>query len=340
MPSHDRTESVAPLASTRASVSSEGPAISGVDTHGHVFLRSAEMIDGRRYTPAYDATIDDYLAMLDANDMSHGVLVQISILGADNTLLLDALQQEPKRLRGIIVVPPDISVGALRALDRSGVVGVRLNLIGQPDPDLADPQWREHLRRLADLGWQVEVQAEARRLPTVLPPLLTAGVPVVVDHFGRPNPALGVDDPGFRFLLSLADTGRVWVKLSGAYRNGRPKQHEAIATAAAAELLLSFGAERLLWGSDWPHTCFEQPGLAGAARRALDRWISSAEDRRAVLTDTPMRLFGFVQASDRRIEASHGRVPHERPSMHRTIRSGSKPGVELHSRDPTCSPRE
>lgn len=265
----------------------------GIDTHAHVFTQGMRMIEGRRYTPTYDAVIADYLAMLDGNGLSHGVLVQISFLGTDNSYLLRTLRQEPARLRGIVVVEPGITTEELRALDAIGVVGVRLNLIGLPNPPLASSDWQKHLRQLAELGWQAEVQAEARRLPDLLPVLLGAGVRVVVDHFGRPDQASGIEDPGFGYLLSLGKTRQVWVKLSGAYRNGPAEQGERIAASAAPALLGEFGAERLLWGSDWPHTCFERPGAATASREALDRWIPAVADRHTVLVDSPRRLFRF-----------------------------------------------
>jgi len=234
------------------------------------------------------------LAVLDENDISHGVLVQVSFLGTDNRYLIEALRQEPARLRGIVVVEPGITADELRALDEVGVVGVRLNLIGLADPVLASAGWKEHLRRLAMLDWQVEVQAEAQRLPRILPPLLAAGVRVVVDHFGRPDQTLGINDPGFRYLLTLGRTRSVWVKLSGDYRNGQAGRGQQIALSAAAALLGEFGAERLMWGSDWPHTCFEQPGATDAARQALNSWVTSDVDRHAVLVDTPRQLFRFT----------------------------------------------
>ena len=268
-------------------------AITCVDTHAHVFARNMRMIEGRRYTPDYDATIADYLAMLDNHGFSHGVLVQVSFLGTDNSYLVEALRQEPARLRGIVVVEPTITTEELHALDQVGVVGVRLNLIGLPDPPLANVEWQEHLDRLAKLDWQVEVQAEAQRLPHLLPVLLGAGVRVVVDHFGRPDQALGIDDPGFQYLLTVGKTRQVWVKLSGAYRNGQAARGNHIASFATPALLDEFGAERLLWGSDWPHTCFEHPDATGVAREALDRWISSDADWQTVLVDSPHRLFRF-----------------------------------------------
>ena len=265
-----------------------------IDTHAHVFTRAMKMIESRRYTPSRDATLADYLAVLDENDISHGVLVQVSFLGTDNRYLIEALRQEPARLRGIVVVEPGITADELRALDEVGVVGVRLNLIGLADPVLASAGWKEHLRRLAMLDWQVEVQAEAQRLPRILPPLLAAGVRVVVDHFGRPDQTLGINDPGFRYLLTLGRTRSVWVKLSGDYRNGQAGRGQQIALSAAAVLLGEFGAERLMWGSDWPHTCFEQPGATDAARQALNSWVTSDVDRHAVLVDTPRQLFRFT----------------------------------------------
>ena len=260
-----------------------------VDCHAHVFLRSLAFADGRRYTPGYDAPIDAYLARLDRHGLSHGVLVQPSFLGTDNSYMVEALAAHPRRLRGIAVVPVDMPPVELRALDRRGVVGIRLNLLGQPVPAFDTPAWRRHLADVAALDWQVEVQAEAGRLPRILPALLDAGVRVVIDHFGKPDPAQGIDDPGFRYLLTTGDSGRVWVKLSGAYRNGDPK----IAGDAASLLRASFGLERLLWGSDWPHTQFEDRMGFGRAREALDRWLPDPAERRIVLGETAVRLFRF-----------------------------------------------
>ena len=272
--------------------------ITAVDTHAHVFTRRMTMIDSRRYSPSRDATIADYLAMLDDNGISHGVLVQVSFLGTDNSYLLAALRQAPTRLRGVVVVDPTITMGELCALDRLGVVGVRLNLIGVPDPDLVGAEWQRHLYRLVNLHWHVEVQAEAQRLRQLIPPLLKSGVRVVVDHFGRPDRAMGIDEPGFRYLLTLARTGLVWVKLSGAYRNGWTELGGQAAISGACALLREFGPERLLWGSDWPHTGFEQVASARQARRALDDWIPSKVDRQAVLVGTPGRLFRFSLKQD------------------------------------------
>lgn len=269
-------------------------AVAAVDSHAHVFKRGLKLADARRYAPDYDATPEGYRAVLDANGIAKAVLIQPSFFGTDNGYMLEALKRHPDRFRGVAVVDPAMPFDDLKALDAAGVVGVRLNLIGQPDPPLADALWRTHLKRLADLRWQVEVQAEARRWPDLLGPLLDGGVTLVADHFGKPDPKRGVDDPGFRHLLTAGATGRVYVKLSGPYRNGA--EGEAIARAAIPLLRESLGLDHLVWGSDWPHTQFEGEARYAAMRADLDAWLPDPADREAVLMDTPSRLFRFTAA--------------------------------------------
>lgn len=280
------------------------PGPMSIDCHAHIFLRSSAMVPGRRYTPAEDAPLSAYLAMLDANGSTHGVLIQPSFLGVDNSLLLTALDSQPDRLRGIVVIDPAAPRDALRAMHERGVVGVRLNLIGEPDPDLSSPLWRTHLTDLAALGWQVEVQAEARRLAKLIPPLVEAGVKVVVDHFGRPDPKLGVEDPGFLYLLSVGAGRRVWVKLSAPYRLGAGTAGEVVAAKAAPMLLHAFGPERLVWGSDWPHTEFEAVADTGKMRQVLDGWVPDPIARGQVLSATPAALFQFDRRQKSRIGAA------------------------------------
>jgi len=280
---------LAGCASTRGNA-----AVTAVDCHAHVFRRDLPMPDRRRAPSGYDATVDDYVRMLDTHRISHGVLIQPSFLGTDNSYLVAALHAHPDRLRGVAVVEPGIGVGELQALAEVGVVGIRLNLIGLPTPDFASPTWAGLLRQLRQLHCQVEVHQVAAKLQPVIDPLLAVGLDVVIDHFGRPDDALGVDDPGFRYLLSTGRSRQVWVKLSGAYRNGGHGAGEATALAAVPLLKASHGLDRLVWGSDWPHTLFEQSANYTAERQLLDAWLPDSAERDIVLRRTPQALFRFT----------------------------------------------
>jgi len=268
--------------------------ITAIDTHAHVFERGLPLANARRYAPTYDAPLSSYLAQLDAHGVSHGVLIQPSFLGVDNSYLLAALKQAPQRLRGVAVIDPAAPETLLTQMNAEGIVGIRLNLIGAADPQLKSPVWQAALARLHALGWHVELHVEARRLPTLLQPLLEAQVNVVVDHFGRPDPALGVDDPGFAALLAAGRSRRVWVKISGAYRNGANGRGEAIAEAAMPRLKDALGLDRIVWGSDWPHTQFESQINYDKMWAFAGVLLPSAADRKQVLVDTPTQLFRFV----------------------------------------------
>ena len=282
------------------------PVITAVDCHAHVFERGLPLASRRRHAPDYDALLGDYLALLDANHISHGVLVQPSFLGTDNSYFVDALRQHPARLRGVAVVNTDITDAELAALDAVGVVGMRFNLVGLEWPDLASPAWVHLLARLRELKWHLEVHRDAADLAPLLKALLPSGCALVVDHFGRPKPGLGRTDPAFEALLQTAETGQVWVKLSAAYRHaiesGLPASERNAASAhqdaeqaclTASALLGAFGAERLVWGSDWPHTQHQDLVDFARSRALLDEWVPDALQRGRILVGTPAALFRF-----------------------------------------------
>ena len=269
-----------------------------VDSHAHVFLRGMPLVAERRYTPGFDATPADYLGLLAAHGLTHGVLVQPSFLGHDNRFLLDTLRAHPGRLRGVVMTRPETGEAELAALDAAGVVGVRLNLVGLPLPDLGTPGWQTFLARLKALDWHLELHREAADLPALIDAALPTGCRIVVDHFGRPGAALADGDPGFAALLRRAASGRVWVKLSAAYRNARgvPQADAQGARACARALLDAFGPERLVWGSDWPHTQHQDQTDYARSLGALTDWVPDAAQRRRILGETAAELFRIPPA--------------------------------------------
>ena len=261
-----------------------------IDTHAHVFHRGLKLAPGRRYAPDYDAPLSLYLEQLDRNDMTNGVLVQPSFLGTDNSYLVECLKQTSGRLRGIAVVDPGVAADELRALDRAGVVGIRLNLVGQPLPDLTAAEWKTLLAEVKAMDWQIEIQRNASDLAELAPKLLDHGVTVVLDHYTLPDPKLGVADPGFQAVLKLGATRNVWVKISAPYRNGAAG--ESFAKEAYPLLRNAYGLDRLLWGSDWPHTQFEATQNYANSRQFLDVLIADKGERAKVLA-SPQPLFRF-----------------------------------------------
>ncbi len=262
-----------------------------VDSHAHVFRRGLKLIAGHRYDPERDALLPELLALYDRHGITHGLLTAPSVYGADNSLLLAALAAAPDRLRGTVIVDKSIGRPALEELNRAGVVGVRFNMLKRPDlPDLRSAAWRRVLEAAAALDWHVQIYIEGPRLPALLESADDIGVKVVVDHFGNPDPALGVACTGFRALLDAVAKGRCWVKLSAPYRLGGVD-----AAPYAAALLRAGGPERLVWASDWPWPQHSD-GLDYAKTLGwLDRWVPVPAQRNAILGPTAWEVFGFAR---------------------------------------------
>jgi len=268
-----------------------------VDSHCHVVDPAVfAYADDAAYRPqAHEIGTARHLAAVhDAHGISHALLVNpTSGYGYDNRCMLAAIRASNGRFRGIARVPPDVDGARLAALADGGVIGVRLDLVGDGLALLAHPALPRLLAQVRELRWQVQVQCEGDQLRDAAPTLRAAGVPLVFDHCGRPDAARGVDQPGFRALLAFGRDGHA-VKLSGPFRYPSAPPLYYAAEPFIAALLDAFTVDRCVWGSDWPF--FRVPARIdyGPVRALLDRWVLDPGDRRRVLWDTPARLFGFV----------------------------------------------
>ncbi len=273
-------------------MSTSRPAITGIDTHAHIFRQDLPMVANRRYSPAYDALVEQYLGHLDHHGLSHGVLIQPSFLGTDNSFMVEALRRFPERLRGVAVVDADIDEAQLDALAAAGVVGIRLNLIGKALQDYTGPGWTSLFERLARRGWQVEIQRGINDLAQIVPPIVATGVDVVIDHFGLPSGSIDVQNANHRAFLELLGDSRVWLKLSAAYRSQSDLPQATRVLAQVREA--AGGLERFLWGSDWPNTQFEDRTDYAEQLALIETLLPEATERDQVLAANPARLFGFT----------------------------------------------
>lgn len=224
-----------------------------VDTHAHIYHAGMPLAGDAWHAPAGEARLEDYLACLDAAGIGRAVLAAASLFGTDNSYSLAATAAH-KRLRTTVIVDPDIDTSALRDMDAVGAVGVRLQWRSTPEPpDLDSTEWRRLLRRVADLGWHVQLHDNGWRLPGAIERIEASGAPLVIDHFGRPDQTKGADCAGFQAVLRAVERGNTWVKLSGDFRVGP----DAMVRDLTAALLRHAGPERLFWGSDWPFAAYE-----------------------------------------------------------------------------------
>lgn len=256
-----------------------------VDCHAHVYSAACALAPDRFYTPDGEHPVEEFITLLDAHGLTHGIIVQPSFLGTDNSYLLACLSRHADRLRGIALVAPGTGERELDRLRAGGVVGVRINL-SVPRPSWTiGPALQALSSRLGERGMQLELQAKGDALVELLGAVLPAGVRIVVDHFGAPA---APGDRGFRALLGSAGSGRVWVKFTAPYR-----VEIADLRPYSSALLSAFGTHRILWGSDWPWTRHSAGMRYGESLGRLEDWIPDPRARDAVLGASAAELFGF-----------------------------------------------
>ncbi len=274
------------------------------DCHVHVIgpKRRYPLPPNARYTPM-DAPVGQLAAMLKRLKLERVVIVQPSFYGTDNTCMLDAMA-ELGNARGVAVLPDTVPERELDTLHDQGVRGLRINIatFGTTPVDAMQRAIEAAARQCAQHGWHVQIFVPAVALEPLSPTLRALPVDTVIDHFGLIDPEAPGGD--LATLLKLIDTGKVWVKISGAYRITTDPNNAAIDPVARA--LTADNPERIVWGSDWPHTPthglynsdrsqespFQDIDTAGLLA-LLPRWLEDDALIHRVLVDNPARLYGF-----------------------------------------------
>jgi predicted TIM-barrel fold metal-dependent hydrolase len=259
----------------------------------------------RTYTPR-TSSVAQLLQHQDALGFKRVVLVQPSAYGTDNRCMLDALRQIGPCARAVAVIDSRTSDQALRDMHAAGVRGVRVNLetSGKNDPNAAKAVLQEAATRVAALGWHVQIYTNLSVINALHETIAALPVPLVIDHFGKAMAQLGTEQPGFDVLLALLQLGHVWIKLSGAHRVAARADCGDVAPLVHA--FLAANPDRLIWGSDWPHTgAWEGIPLTrdvinefhpiddGDAANRLRRWLFSAGYQKKILVENPAHLYQF-----------------------------------------------
>jgi predicted TIM-barrel fold metal-dependent hydrolase len=278
------------------------------DCHTHIHPDPAKFpfFAGRVYTPEL-ASPEEMSALHKALKMERVVIVTPSIYGTDNSATLFGMAARGATARGVAVIDDKTSEGDLDAMGKAGIRGIRLNLAtgGVNDPTVGRPRFSAAVERIKARGWHVQLFTSLAMITAIKDLVATSPVPVVFDHFGGAQAALGVGQPGFADLVELVKSGKAHVKISGAYRASKLGPDYADATPLA-QALIAANADRIVWGTDWPHPdSVTPPGKQvsdvtplfqiddGRLLNQLPVWTPDAGIRKKILVDNPARLYGF-----------------------------------------------
>lgn len=177
------------------------------------------------------------------------------------------------------------------------LVGIRHQVQDEPDPEwLLRPEVAAGLRAVAAAGLAYDLLVPAPQLPVArqvverLPELRW-----VLDHAAKPPIASGVLLPWADDLRKLAALPQVACKLSGLVTEARWDDWSPAGIAPYAEVILdAFGADRVMYGSDWPVCELAAPYAdVLALARQLTAGLPAAETA-AVFGGTAARVYGLA----------------------------------------------
>jgi predicted TIM-barrel fold metal-dependent hydrolase len=277
------------------------PPPNACDCQAHIFgdiARYPTQPDAAYVPPA--ASFDDLCAVEKTLGFERFVIVHSTLYGPDHRLAIDTLKALPDRshIRLIGRVDDSTSDAEIEQLHALGCRGARFGFRHDlPRPPSFDTVTRT-AARVRDLGWHLRLHVFRGRLMDSADLLTTLrDIPLVVDHLGYPDPALGPADPACRFLVDrLKHDPNWWVMLSNGNRLSAMDRDwdDAIPIARA---YIEAAPDRVIWGSDWPHVQWRKPRMMNDAEvvELLYRYVDNDKELlQKILVDNPARLHGFV----------------------------------------------
>lgn len=288
-------------------MSLSGAGVKVIDTHLHVWADTSEAAKGFPYAQPPPSNLADrasaayLLNQMKANGVDGSLIVQPINHRFDHSYVAQTIKANPHRFKGMLLYDPSLpEKDALTRLDElvlQGFVGVRFNPYLWPK--IGERQWESMAqgaglsvyRRCAELNMPVGVmcfQGLSLHYDDILALIRAAPTTkLILDHFAF---TVLDDSVAFDKLLSLASHPSVYVKISALFRLNDAFPYDRVRKERFEPLLAAFGADRLMYGSDFPFV-LEEPPAYGTVD-TVSSWIEDDKDRRAVMGGTAETLFG------------------------------------------------
>ena len=234
-----------------------------IDTHLHLIHRDRLGYAWTSGIPALatgDFTMADYLALTSGQGVGGMVFMEAGVDDADyqdEARMVAALVGRDGLLAQIASCRPEEDAGFDAWLDECAglhVCGFRRILHVMPDQLSQTATFRRNLAKIGARGWAFDICVLARQLPIARDLALACpDQPLVLDHCGVPDVAGGAFDDWARGIDAMAALPNVHLKLSGITAYCAPgTANEATLQPWVDHAINAFGADRVLWGSDWP----------------------------------------------------------------------------------------
>ncbi len=278
------------------------PPPNACDTHFHVFGPPEQFpfVSTHEYTPPA-APLEHYLKMAAVIGVERAVVVQPSVHGLDNSATLNAIAHSQGRFRGVGRIDDKTPRSELQRLHEGSIRGVRFNLLDWPRGNIALDVFDRCVEHVAEFGWSVDLHIDTKNLLDQEKRIRALPTAVVIDHIARIKPPAGLGQPAFQLLLELLKQKQVWVKVSGADKICNTPVHSYfglpfVEVIPFAQTVIAAAPDRVIWGTDWPHSNNFAPGHTPNDGDLIDLLAAFAPDektRQTILVDNPAALYGF-----------------------------------------------
>lgn len=268
------------------------------DSHLHIFdprFREVLPADDMSGIPG---TASAYSKIQRALKLDRAVVITPRNYDTDNAVTVDAIAQMGlDRARGVAVLRPDVSDSTLRLLHEQGIRGIRFTLYTPEHAPTSFDMVEPLAARIKMLGWHLQLHWTADQIVAHENLLDRLPVEVVFDHLGRLPVSTGLDHPAAAIIGRLLREGRAWMKLSAPYLDsviGLQGSYEDV--EKVARHWIEAAPDRVVWGSDWPHTSLKNPPSTAVFMESLFSWVDDQASLERILVSNPKRLYWGEQA--------------------------------------------
>jgi len=282
-----------------------------VDSHLHLFKKASKEYPrdcGSFYDANREALVENFLEVMDANNVQHAVIVP---LGTEIRYLKEILRTYPEKFAGVAVLDygsSDQCRDIHQWKNEIGIKGVRImGRLGNPSANrFRDLDLAILLREMEALNlilWfygsldQLNllhlVAEELPNLKIVLNHLGFCQQGFLVDDFRRPHIEVELPPPSVGRVEALAQFQNVYVMFSGEYGFSHENFPYFDVAPIAQRVLEAFGSKRLLWASDWPWIEVNPSYSSLIALTDVYFDSISIQDWQDIMGGNAKKLFGF-----------------------------------------------
>jgi L-fuconolactonase len=276
-----------------------------IDSHQHFW----------RYDSARDAWITDSMAVLKRDFLPEHLATELTANGIDASIAVQAAQSEnettfllglaenDKRIAGVVgwldLLSPRVAERLEYFSHFKKLRGFRH--VAQAEPDdrfLVQEHFVKGLAQLHAFGLTYDILIYPKQLPAAID--LVTRLPeqrFAVDHLAKPEIKSGKTSPWAAQMREIAQNKNVFCKISGLVTEADWKHWEAADFKPYLDVAFSaFGADRLMFGSDWP-VCL-LAATYGQVKQLIDKYVKgfSQSDQDKIFGGNAARFYGLKAA--------------------------------------------